>query len=329
MSSSRGAFVLSLDFELIWGTLDLFGVDGYGEACRAERAVVFDRLLGLLEEFEISASWLILGHLALESCRAQDGTPPHPEVERPRHAWVSGDWFAADPGGTETDAPLFLARSLIERIRSCAVPQEIGCHSFSHVIYGDIGCSRGAAQSDLRAAVEAFASMGLRPTSFSFPRNRVGHADLLADHGFRCFRTPEPRWYFDERWPEVVRRGGHLVDVVLARAPALVRPRRREDGVVEIPGSMIYFPMHGLRSKLPLSLRVARARKGLAAAVDRGSVFHLWTHPTNLADPVEPMFLGLRRILELVRAERDRGVLDVLTMGDVAADWGRFARGAA
>lgn len=98
---------------------------------------------------------------------------------------------------------------------------------------------------------------------------------------------------------------------------------------MEIPGSMIYFPMHGLRSKLPLSLRVARARKGLAEAVDRGSVFHLWTHPTNLADPVEPMFLGLRRILELVRAQRDRGGLDVLTMGDVAADWPRFARGAA
>ena len=64
---------------------------------------------------------------------------------------------------------------------------------------------------------------------------------------------------------------------------------------------MIYFPMHGLRRHIPVSRRVRRARRGLDAAVRTGRVFHLWFHPTNLADEPEAMFRGLRDIFSAVR----------------------------
>ena len=306
----RGVFTRSLDFELIWGTLDLFGTDGFGEACARERAVVVDRLLALLVEHRISATWLTVGHLMLERCV---GT--HPDVVRPSHRWVSGDWFGADPGGDEATAPLFFARSLIERVRACPVPQEIGGHSFSHVIYGDPGCSRAAAESDLDALVAAASSMGLRLTSFSFPRNVVGHQDALRARGFKVFRSPEPAWHCGA--PPLVRRLGHLADVVLARRPAIVMPRQEPDGLVSVPGSMIYFPRHGLRRLLPIALRVRRARKGLRDAVRERAVFHLWTHPTNLADDMDDMLGGLGTILAEVGALREQGRLDVRTMGEL------------
>jgi peptidoglycan/xylan/chitin deacetylase (PgdA/CDA1 family) len=190
----RAVFTLSLDFELIWGALDLFGPARFREACLAERAHVVDRLLALLAEHEIRATWLVVGHLFLERCQPVSGVP-HPEVTRPSHAWSRGDWFAQDPGGDEASAPLFLARSLVRRVQGCRVPQEIGGHSFSHVVYGDPGCSRAAAESDLDACVAAAAGMGLALRSFSFPRNRVGHEDALGPRGFRTFRAPEPSWY--------------------------------------------------------------------------------------------------------------------------------------
>lgn len=308
----RGIFTLSLDFELIWGTLDLFGPDGFRDACLRERAGVVDRLLGLLAEHRISATWLTVGHLMLERCSG----PAHPEVVRPSHAWSGGDWFARDPGGDEATSPLFFARSLIQRIRACPVPQEIGGHSFSHVIYGDPGCSRAAAESDLDALVAAADGLGLSLESFSFPRNRVGHQDALLPRGFKVFRAPEPGWHFQARWP-LVRRLGHLADVVLARRPPAVFPRREPDGLVSVPGSMIYFPMHGLRRFLPVSVRVRRARKGLAAAVRERGVFHLWTHPTNLADETEAMFGGLAAIFEQVAELRAAGRLDVRTLGSL------------
>ena len=61
----RGVFTLSLDFELIWGTLDLFGVDGFRRACLVERELV-PRLLALLERHRMSATWCIVGHLLLD-----------------------------------------------------------------------------------------------------------------------------------------------------------------------------------------------------------------------------------------------------------------------
>lgn len=318
-SFPRGVFTLSLDFELIWGTADLFGPRAFDEACRIERDVVLERLLGLLEQYRISATWCVLGHLFLDRC-VRTGGRPHPEIVRPAHAWVNGDWFQHDPCSDEARAPTFYGRRLLEKILSCRVPQEIGSHSFSHVIFGDSGCSRKTAASELRACVAAAKEFGISLRSFAFPRNRVGHLDLLRDFGIRCFRGAGPRWY-ENREPVVpVGRIAHLLDVWLATAPPLVLPTPTRSGLWNLPGSMIYFPMHGIRRTVPVSRRVRRAEKGLDGAARRRRVFHLWFHPTNLADQTDRMLAGLRQILEHAATLRDRGRLSVEPMGAVCRD---------
>ena len=321
----RGVFTLSLDFELIWGTLDIFGPERFRRACEFERAVVIDTLLGLLREHEVSATWCALGHLFLPSCRREGGTA-HPEIVRPRHSWVREDWFHHDPCRDEEAEPIFYGRSLLERIRACPAPQEIGSHGFSHVIFGDPGCSRESAQSELAACVRAAREMGIVPRSFAFPRNRVGHLDLLPAHGFSCYRGPGLRWYERQSSPGGLDRLAHLADVIAAIRPPVVSPRFVREGLWNIPGSMIYFPMHGARRYIPLSVRVRRARKGLQAAARQRKVFHLWFHPTNLADEPEQMFAGLREILLAAADLRQRGELDIEPMGALAS---RLDRGRA
>src|SRR5262245_44039861 len=94
----RGVFTISLDFELIWGTLDLFGPGRFRRACEDERPAVV-RLLELFAEYEVPATWCVLGHLFLGSCEA--GGCKHPEIVRPSHAWCREDWFHHDPCGSE------------------------------------------------------------------------------------------------------------------------------------------------------------------------------------------------------------------------------------
>jgi peptidoglycan/xylan/chitin deacetylase (PgdA/CDA1 family) len=314
----RGVFTLSLDLELIWGTLDLFGPERFRRACEIERDVVIDRLLGLLTEFEISATWLVVGHLFLDRCYGGNGLK-HPEIDRPHHGWCKGDWFAHDPDGDEADAPTFLGRSVVEKIRACSVSQEIGSHSFSHVIFGDPGCSEATARSEIRACLHAACDLGIAMRSFSFPRSEAGHERVLAEYGFTCFRGLEPTWYSAAGTGPAMRRLGHLLDTLLVIEPPVVLPKRHANGLIEIPGSMVYFPAHGLRRLLPISWRARRAMKGLEAAVHRRRVFHLWTHPTNLADSIEPMLRGLRAILERAARLRDQGRLRVMPMQDVAS----------
>lgn len=310
----HGAFTLSLDFELIWGTVDLFGPEGFRAAVLKERREIVDGLLALLDEFEISASWCTVGHLFLGEC---DGR--HADLARPAHSWARGDWYGADPGGTESGESLFLGRSLVEKVLACRTKQEIGFHSFSHVIWGDPGCGREVAESEIAACYRASQWTGGRPISFVFPRNRPGHLDVLAAHGIRVYRGPGPRWYEKDENPGALGRLAHLAEVALGTAAPTVRPEQGPHGLVNLPGSMIYLPAHGIRGMIPVRQRVQRAKGGLRRAVERSEVFHLWFHPTNLADHYGAMMQGLREVFARVRELRERGRLDVRPMGDFAA----------
>src|SRR5262245_15822840 len=227
----RGIFTLSLDLELIWGTQDLFGPEAFRAACMRERGLV-GRLVETLERHGVSATWCIVGHLFLERCDAD--AAKHPEIVRPSHAWVRGDWFQHDPGGTEESAPLFLGRSLVEGICSSRVPQEVGSHSFSHVIFGDRGCSRETASSEIAACAALARRMGLELRSFAFPRNSVGHLDVLAQYGLVCYRGPGPHWYEQDDSPGLLGRLNHVLDVIRARTPPTVLPQRTPEGLWNI-----------------------------------------------------------------------------------------------
>ncbi len=317
MPSAEGVFTLSLDFELLWGTVDLFGPEKFRRACEIERDQVLDRLLALLAEHDISATWCILGHLFLDRCHASGGRP-HPEIVRPRHRWVRGDWLQHDPCSSESAAPLFYGRTLVEKIRACRIPQEIGSHSFSHVVFSDPGCSRDTAASELAASASAAGELGLEPRVFAFPRNGVGHLDLLREFGFECYRGPAPRWYEREERPRALARLARLATVLSASTPPVVAAEPGPGGLWNVPASMMYFPNHGLRRRIPVSSRVRRAFKGLDAAVRMRRVFHLWFHPTNLADDPDAMFAGLLAILARVGELRRKGRLAVAPMGALA-----------
>jgi peptidoglycan/xylan/chitin deacetylase (PgdA/CDA1 family) len=315
LPQTHGIFTLSLDFELIWGTLDR-GPEAFRRACERERAHVLQRLIDLLAEFEISATWCVLGHLFLDSCAPKNGAK-HPEIEPPSYLRGSRGWFEEDPCGSEQTDPIFYGRTLVKKIVDCPVPQEIGCHSFSHPDFAATGCSLTTAETELAECRRLARELGIEMTSFAFPRNRVGHLDVLREQGFTCYRGPEPVWYEREHGPKMLRRFGHLIDVLAARRPPVVTPEETIPGLWNLPGSMIYFPMHGHRRYIPAALRVARARKGLDAAARDRQVFHLWFHPTNLADEIERMFEGLRQIFAHAGALRQDGRLVVLPMSGV------------
>ncbi len=310
-----GYFTLSFDFELIWGTLDLFGVEGFRRQCEVERGLVVDALLRLLSEYEIRATWFVVGHLMLERCDPA-ARPKHPEMVRPAGSQLQGDWYDRDPGGDETSAPLFFARSLVERIKNCPVHQEIGCHTFSHVVFGD--CTRDVAESEIVGSVRAARSLDLDLRSIAFPRNRVGHLEIVAAHGIRAFRGPEPRWYSAANVPTAVGRAAHLLEAALATTPPVVWPERAGP-LVNVPGSMVFLPRHGVRRGIPVRQRVRRAIKGVDAAVRNRRLFHLWMHPTNLADDCDAMLDGLRTVLRHVAERRAAGLLTCASVSEMAA----------
>ena len=288
-----GIFTISLDFELIWGTLDKPKHTRFRRLCAIEREEVIDRLLSLFAEYRISATWCTVGHLFLD--REHDNS------------------FRS----TDIDAPIFYGRDLIARIRDCAVPQEIGSHTFTHRLFDDPLCTRAVAEEELASSTRVAEEMGLQLKSFAFPRNRIGHVDLLARHGFTSYRGQDAQWYAHTGKRRWFHRAGHVFDMFCATTPAPVLPVWHKEGIWEIPGSMLFTPSHGLRRILPARARVHRARKGLRRAADTRKIFHLWFHPTDVVVRKEAMLDGLRQILETACELRDAGRLSILPMSEV------------
>jgi hypothetical protein len=156
--------------------------------------------------------------------------------------------------------------------------------------------------------------LGVTLTSFVFPRNRVGHLDRLRAHGFRVFRGEDPVWF--DALPAPWSKVGHFLDDVLAISPPTVRPVEVRPGLWSLPGSMLYRSMEGFRRAIPLRSRVLKARRGLDRAIRRGEVFHLWFHDVDLAEGTDRMLAGLDEVLAAAAADRDRGDLLILPMGE-------------
>jgi peptidoglycan/xylan/chitin deacetylase (PgdA/CDA1 family) len=299
--ATPGTVVFSVDAELGWGYHDVPSPP----AERVEYARTgWIRLLSAFEEFDVPATWAVVGHLFLDAC---DGR--HPEYPAP------DGWFERERSQWADRPELRFADGLIGRIETSGPDHEIGCHGFSHVLFGDEATTHELAVAEVRRSETA---AGRFFDSFVFPRNRVGHRAALAETDIRCYRGRSPSEPFDET---LFRRVAKLGRGVVGSAPPLVAPTRDDHGLVNVPASMYLFDFEGpVQSILDATVGdpvVHRARRGIDAAAEFGGVLHLWLHPNNLVH--EQHVRRVRAVLEHLAARRDAGDVVVETMRDVAA----------
>lgn len=318
MTLDRAHFVLSLDFELAWGMRDLLGDGAQHEECQKTRDVVVPELLRLFEQYEMPATWCTVGQLFDEEIKSP--VAEHfANMVPPTHAWLKKPWYDGVPSGNERDCSDYLGHSLLERIRATKPVQEIGSHGFSHAIFGDPGCSRACAQSEIEACIDRAQRSGDKLLSMAFPRNIAGHVEVLAEHGFICYRGKEQNWFYGPNVPDALGRAVYFACVLARRFAHPVLPQREESGLWNIPGSMILMPAHGFRKKIPMKWRVERAARGLQQAVREKAVFHLWFHPINLAIETEGLLSALESILKIASHYRERGEIEFSSMGQLAS----------
>ncbi len=313
-------FVLSLDVEGLWG---LFFVRSYVErpdAALAGRAAL-PRLAREIAERGVRATFAFVGHLLLDRCGPWDGLA-HPELPRPAYPWYDRDWYDDDPGGDESSAPLWYARSQVAACR--AHGHEIGAHGFAHAILDTTCVPREVAVAEFAQAQRAAADADLPPLrSFVFPQNVVGHEDALAAAGFTCYRDADLGRPARAGPPGGMGRAARLAAHAVAAAPWVGTPRVRDDGVVVVPSSFPLLGREGVRRLVPRAARAARIEKGLERAAREDAVLHVWSHPHAFAD--EAAFDDLREALDRVAAWCARGDARALTMGALAEEARRGA----
>ena len=313
--STRGTMVLSLDLELSWGRFDHIPVEVLDAESLPERQQI-RRFLALLDEYEIPVTWAMVGHLMLDGCARDGKGHAHPEtMPHARYSWYPRDWYSCDPCTNVSLAPGWYGPDILEWIRAARVRHEIGSHSFAHILFGDPECSVSMAEADLKAAMEAAASKGITLNSFVFPRNRVGHLETLKRLGISAYRGGAPAV---GKGYGLALKPMNLLRQVLALPMEPVRPEEILPGLWNIPGNHFFLPRSGIRKILPRGGQALRAKRCIDKAVMTGRLYHMWFHPFNLLTDSDAMFSGLETVFAHARRLREKGLLDVLTMGDYA-----------
>jgi hypothetical protein len=314
-------FVLSIDTELAWGAFDRKGLESNSEGYHGEREII-RILLRLCDAYEIPAVWAIVGHLFLSSC-SREGPDNHNHVLQPSYRWYPAGWLSHDPFSNVEAAPLFYAPDIIDSVRGASQPHEIASHTFTHAILGDPDCTREVAYSQLSECRRLGRARGMDIVSLVFPRNSVGHLDILPELGYLSFRGVEAGWYRAVDSRHRARQILHFLDRLAAPVPPCYHELegfRRTSGTpwtFNLPASMFYAPFGGLWSLIPLSRRPAQARKGILEAVKRNALFHLWFHPFNLT--TSPRLLdGLEEIFSFLQKLNRSGDIRCMTMGGLS-----------
>lgn len=313
----RGAFVVSIDTEMAWGEAHHRGTasSSTGRTYDGEREVIA-QILATFARYEISATWAVVGHLFLDQCH-DEGSGPHPELVRADYTWLDGDWFDVDPCSSLADDPSYYGPDIVNAILACPTPQEIGSHSFSHLIVDDPACTPEVFTSELAAATKAAAPWGIELRSFVYPRNSIAQVERLAEHGYRSYRGKRLSPSFAGR-PAWQQRALRFVDRVYPLAGSVARPVRHASGVWNIPQSCYLLappaPTRRWRPTRPTYGPIARLRQ----AARHQSVFHMWFHPHNIVGRSGAL-QTLERICAAAARLRDAGRLDVVTMGDLGA----------
>lgn len=301
-----GQFVISLDFELLWGVRDHSEKQIYGQNVLGAREAV-PRMLDLFEKNGIRATWATVGFLFCQT--KEELIAALPKV-RPAYTSqrLSNYSYLNEIGKDERADPYYFAASLVDVI--CKTPgQELGTHTMSHFYCLEDGQTLEAFEADLVAAKVLADRRGVSLKSIVFPRNQFtpAHLAVCAQQGITHYRGNPVGWAYQaakgaEQTP--AKRALRLIDAYSGALGSQAFVPGCNDPV-DIPASRFLRPCAGkLAAFHPLHL--ATIKRGMTAAAKTGRGYHLWWHPHNFGRNLDANMYGLRLIIDHFASLHDR-----------------------
>lgn len=328
--AAPGTFVISLDFELMWGVRDLQTKATYGANVLGAR-VAIPAMLALFEEFGLHVTWATVGLLFFgNKADLLAGLPAH----RPSYTDANLSNYVALPelGPNEAADPYYYGHELLTQISQ--VPgQEVATHTFSHYYCLEPGQTPEDFRADLTAAVAVASQQGYALRSLVFPRNQYNAAylSICQELGITSYRGNEAAWMYQKQSEAAQtpwQRAARLLDAyVSVSGPNTYKPAElAKDQPFNIPASRFLRPWSGRLAPLE-GLRLRRILSGMTHAARQGEVFHLWWHPHNFGANLPQNMAVLRQITKHFRALQQQYGFRTQTMAELADELAQLAAG--
>ncbi|RYZ44034.1 MAG: hypothetical protein EOP49_27585, partial [Sphingobacteriales bacterium] len=244
--SHTGKFVISLDFELMWGVRDCKTIESYGPNILGVHKVI-PRLLSLFQQYQIAATFSTVGFLFLKNMDELLANLPasFPGYQNKNLSPFNG--YIDNLGEDELTNNYHFAPDLIQQIKESGL-HEIGSHTYSHYYCLEPGQNIANFKDDLRMAKTVAAEHKITLQSLVFPRNQYNHEYLAAckEAGIICIRGNKESWLYNARSNEsLLLRAVRLADsyIPLAGLNTFAFDELEiTEGVINIPASRFLRP---------------------------------------------------------------------------------------
>lgn len=312
-----GTLIVSLDFELFWGMLDICPFEEYQPNVLGGRKAI-PQLLKLFQKYNIHATWATVGLMFAENREELKRYFPEPQL-RPSYANEALNpytWFD-NIGANEQEAPCFYAPSLI-RLVSETPGQEIGSHTFCHYYCREQGQTVEQFAADMRAAKQIAADHGYDITSVILPRNQSEpeYNAVLRELGFTAYRDEEHDWIHKLKWKTLLR-ALRLLDAYLPVTGYGGYTPGMENGLCNLVGTRVYraiFP----RLRFLEGLKLHRIKMQMRHAAKKGLTYHLWWHPHNLGLETPAHLAQLEALFAYYSELKEKYGMESLNMREAA-----------
>lgn len=321
----KGAFIISLDFELHWGGFEKWPEAQYRKYFLNTRNAI-PAMLALFEKYNTHVTWAGVGLLFHEN-RDQvmedlpEVKPTYTNKQLSAYHYIDASGIGAD----EASDPLHYGFSLLRLIQQTP-HQEIASHTFGHYYCNEAGQTPEQFRHDLMAAQKAAARLGVTLRSLVFPRNQFNDDYLKVCHhaGFTSVRSNPKDWFWNIQsavneplWKRL-NRGADAYIRIGKRTTFRWEDMEVRDGYpVCIPASRLLRPYRPKELFLNV-MKVNRIKGELMRAARENELYHLWWHPHNFGHYPEESLRQLEKILIAFSTLRDQFGMQSLTMAEVA-----------
>jgi peptidoglycan/xylan/chitin deacetylase (PgdA/CDA1 family) len=316
-------FVISLDFEKMWGVFDKRTIHSYGENV-SNVELVIDRLLALFEKYDIHCTWATVGmlfHYDIKSCKNKLPIVIPMYKNNKLSSYIHLNEISSNNFGI-----YYSGIASIKKI-SLVPNQEIATHTYCHFYCLEEGSSVDAFIKDLEMAVNISKENGFETKSIVFPRNQYDKSflEICSKMGIKAYRGTESSWVQRSRNQselKIIHRVIRFIDSYLnLTGPNIYKQlETNNQQLINIPASFFLRPFNPKLGCFE-SLKIKRLKNSMLRAAREGSLFHLWWHPHNFGKNLEENMIQLESILIYYSELKTKYGMLSRTMNEVAIEY--------
>ncbi|TVZ51348.1 polysaccharide deacetylase family protein [Dokdonia sp. Hel_I_53] len=322
MHNSNGTFVISLDYELMWGVRDKRSVETYGDAILGGRNAIVN-MVELFRKYNVRASFATVGFLFHKDKDEFFKSSLHNKPDYSNKKLSPFQSMEEELGEDECDDPYHYGWSLTQFLLK--QPHiEVSTHTYSHYYCLEEGQDILSFENDIKTALETAKKYNLNIETIIFPRNQIQkeYLDLCYNLGLLAYRGTEKSIIYKsnpDNKQHIIKRGFRLLDAYfnISGHNTYTIDDQYNDKILNIRSSSFLRP-YSKRLSFLENLKIERIKKSMSYAAKNGEVYHLWWHPHNFGRNKSENLNNLRKILEHYILLNNTYNFESLTMKDLA-----------